>query len=63
MRLEIDPPGFERPRSVIGQANGLTVPKQGEVPRVKDGLPALLKRLRRADAPASVLVQIGLSER
>ena len=53
MRFEIDPPGFERLRSVIRQANGLTVSKQGEVSRVKDGLPALLERLGCADASAA----------
>ena len=53
MRFEINPPGFERLRSVIGQANGLTVSKQGEVSRVKDSLPPLLERLGCADAPAA----------
>ena len=53
MRFEIDPPGFQRLRSVIGQANRLTVSKQGEVSRVKDGLPALLKGFGCADAPAA----------
>ena len=55
MRFEIDPPGFERLRSVIRQANGLTVSKQGEVSRVKDGLPA---RPESGDTPARFEVSL-----
>ena len=51
--FEIDPPWFERLRPVIGEADGLAVRQQGEVPGMEDGLPAFLEGFARADVSGS----------